>query len=209
MNEIQVKESNQLEVAGLQMSRSALAIPENVTDEQTSQIGKFLQSVEGSKSWWWGDFLVAIEKRKGEHYANEWVEMAGLDSASLRQYKWCADFFEPSSRLDSLSFSHHYEAMAGSSGDLAVAQDWLDRAAENGWSKSQLRKEIRLASRQDEGYDPGPPALSFAPLIQADCWAVGGIEQVRQLPKKERERLWAQIQGIVSVVDFLRQDVSG
>ena len=88
------------------------------------------------------------------------------------------------------------------------AVKWCQIAKEKNLDDRTVRREFRAASRQEEGDDPGPPTLSFAPLIQADCWAVGGIKQIDALPDDHAGQLLDQLKGLCAVVDRLRERVS-
>jgi hypothetical protein len=210
MNEIQVSQDNNLSIAGLELTRNSLVIPKEATDSQVASVGHFLQSVEGSKAWWWGDYFIALETRKGEHYTSEWAELAGVTSGTLRNWKSVAGFFESSCRHDSLSWQHHYEAMCGADGDLAIAQNWLQLADENKWSVSQMRKAIRQANREhNDDDDPGPPELPYQALYDADHWATSKLQEIKALPKTEKQRLFNNLHALIELVEYLRDEGGG
>jgi hypothetical protein len=75
----------------------------------------------------------------GRRY-KEGIESTGLEYQTLRNYAVIARRFEMSRRRDNLSFQHHAEVCALADDD----QDfWLDLAAEQHWSKSELRRRVR------------------------------------------------------------------
>lgn len=92
-----------------------------------------------SSAWCLGDWLVYGQQIYGGRY-REAVEQTGLDYQTLRNYAWVARRFGLSRRRDSLSFGHHAEVASLPEPE----QDfWLRKAAEFGWSTSQLRREVR------------------------------------------------------------------
>lgn len=73
------------------------------------------------------------------------VEQTALVYQTLRNYAWVARRFPVSRRRDSLSFGHHAETAALPEPE----QDfWLRKAAEQHWSRNQLRREIRASLRE-------------------------------------------------------------
>jgi hypothetical protein len=99
--------------------------------------------------WWLGDWLAFGQLKYGRRY-KEGAILTGLDYQTLRNYAVVARRFELSRRRDNLSFQHHAEVCALPDNDQDA---WLDRSAENLWSKGELRRRLRAA---DTG--PAPSA---------------------------------------------------
>jgi hypothetical protein len=77
----------------------------------------------------------------GRRY-REAIAATGLDYKTLRNYAVVARRFEFARRREDLTFHHHAEVCALTDEDQQI---WLDRAAENGWSKAELRRQLRGA----------------------------------------------------------------
>jgi hypothetical protein len=90
-------------------------------------------------TWWLADWVAFGEGRFGERYRAA-VDATGLDYQTLRNYAVVARRFEVSRRRDKLSFQHHAEVSALPEADQ---EHWLDLAAANGWSRTELRKQLR------------------------------------------------------------------
>jgi hypothetical protein len=76
------------------------------------------------------------------------IERTSLDYQTLRNYAWVARKFSISRRRDTLSFGHHAEVAALPEPE----QDfWLRKAEELGWSRNQIRREVRASLRERAG----------------------------------------------------------
>lgn len=124
-------------------TRTGLCLKDRLTFESWIRIGKHLSDIRDASSWWLGDWLIFGERKYSERYASAIAE-TNLDYQTLRNYAWVARRFPASRRRASLSLQHHAEVASQPTDE----QDrWLDLAESNGWSKSQLRREIK-ADRQ-------------------------------------------------------------
>lgn len=125
-------------------SRVALDLPEGLAVEEWASIGEKLALAEQAVMWWIGDWWAYGEKRYGER--SRVLEELREAGHNVPKFKTCrnaatiARRFETSRRRDVLSHSHHCEVAQLSARDA----DWfLDRAEQNGWSKQELRDEVR------------------------------------------------------------------
>jgi hypothetical protein len=111
--------------------------------------------------WWLGDWLAFGRSKYGRRY-KEGIALTGLKYQTLRNYAVVARSFDPSRRRDNLSFQHHAEVSALSAADQDA---WLDRSAQNGWSKAELRAHVRAnaASRKLE-----PPTAVLHLVFEAE-----------------------------------------
>ena len=95
---------------------------------------------------------------------------AGLEYQTLRNYAWVARAYEMRRRHSALSFQHHAELASLT----AAEQDmWLDRAEKHGWSRNQLRKNVR----ESRGISGGDTGRSVLPAI---CTTGERLEQWRR-----------------------------
>lgn len=128
-----------LAIPGSVFSETALDLPANLSFEDWERTGETLGRIGRACQWWIGDWLNFGERAYGEKYAQA-MEATGLDYATLQNYSWVAAHIEMSRRRDVLSWSHHREVAQLNVPD----QDrWLTSAEANGWSKSQLRKQLK------------------------------------------------------------------
>jgi hypothetical protein len=196
---------NAVSLPGATITRNALIIDPNASDEQLAQIGEALVQIEGSRSWWIGDYGVMLQSRKGEHYTEGNAEALGIEPGSFHQYKSVAAFFKVCTRVQALSFKHHYEAMCGCDGDVAVAQDWLDQAAGNEWSVSELRKAIR-SSRADYKADGlKPTGNGYSAITDADRWAGSKLTEAQDYTAEQASAILLDIERLLAFVDVLRK----
>lgn len=107
--------------------------------------GPKLFRIVDSSAWCLGDWLVYGQDRYDDRYRVA-IDDAGLDYQTLRNYAWIARKFDISRRRDKLSFQHHAEV---ASLDPELQDVWLDRAEEYGWSRNQLRRQLRSAREAD------------------------------------------------------------
>jgi hypothetical protein len=168
-------------------------------------LGRQLLAFSDSSAWWTADWLAYGELAFQDRY-REAVRRTSLSYQTLRNYVWVARRFELSRRRDTLSFGHHSEVAAL---DRPEQDFWLRKAEELGWSRNQLRSEVRtslrergadadmarpaIASAPDAGCDqqpgdragvPGLPAM----LLSADGTPVQGTLCLQPTP--ERIELW-------------------
>ncbi|MER7151710.1 LmbU family transcriptional regulator [Streptomyces lydicus] len=130
---------------GVLVTRVGLQIPSALSYETWESAGRRISAVANSSAWCLGDWLVYGQWRYTDRYRRA-VDAVGLDYQTLRNYAWVARRFEVSRRRDTLSFNHHAEVASL----LPHEQDyWLDRAQELGWSRNQLRANVRGAREEE------------------------------------------------------------
>lgn len=132
---------------------SAVAwIPRGELDQrQWTETGRRLGVISRGSQWWIGDWLRYGTAKWGEKYA-EAARITGYDTATLRNMVWVAAQFEPSLRNDRLTWSHHVLVAAMEDEEK---REWLERAAADKLSVSDLRTELRaLQSNGKAGSKP-------------------------------------------------------
>jgi hypothetical protein len=230
-NLAKVLESN-IRVEGCRFTKTALIVDRR--DEVTLiEAGAFLQTVEGCRAWWWGDFAneyceFQIECAESEsaaerqdnadprarekklvRYASRYAELAKVEVCTIWNWRLLSRFYQPSCRQEGLSWAHHWEAWAGSDGDLAVAQGWLEKAVSKGWSKSELRAAIRAKKRRESEPDEPMPEVTRADLIACRRWA--RKEQGRldrgDMDEVEMESLLGELEPIVNLYESIKRRV--
>jgi len=127
-------------------TRVGLVLPGDLPYEDWKQAGAKLYRIADSSVWCLGDWLAHGQQKYGDRYRTATKE-AGLDYQTLRNYAWIARKFELSRRREELSFQHHAEVASLP----AEEQDrWLDLAQQRGWSRNELRKNIRSHGKADQ-----------------------------------------------------------
>jgi hypothetical protein len=133
--------------------RNALSLPENLPLDSWKQIGEQIHIISDASAWWIGDWLRFGRDKYPDRYKRA-IGETSLEYQTLRNYAWVAGRFDASRRRDRLSFQHHLEV-------AALPQDqqdlWLERAEQSGWSRNDLRAELRC-------YRGGPGAVQPLPM---------------------------------------------
>ncbi len=132
--------------------RTRLSLPDDLTLASWCRIGSQILRLSDSSSWWIGDWLVFGQDKYRNRYKRAMAETS-LDYQTLRNYAWVARRFSPARRRAKLTFQHHMEVAALSEEE----QDhWLDFALRLGWSRNELRKQVRNSvdgGSEEEGAD--------------------------------------------------------
>ena len=138
--------------------RTALSLPENLPLDSWKQIGEQIHIISDASAWWIGDWLRFGRDKYPDRYKRA-LEETSLEYQTLRNYAWVAGRFDASRRRDGLSFQHHLEvaALPEDQQDL-----WLERAERSGWSRNDLRAQLRCY--RDDGAAVRPLAMSAVQL---------------------------------------------
>lgn len=114
----------------------ALHLPEGMSFDDWSALGRSLQQMEKSVMWWIGDWLRFGERKYGETYTQA-VEATGYAAETVRAAKWVAEQYpETVTRVTDLSWTHHREVASLPAADRAKV---LARAASEGLSTRDLK----------------------------------------------------------------------
>lgn len=119
--------------------RNTLLIPRGVELEEWRSLGRQINVISDSSSWWLGDWLIYGQNEYPNRYKQA-IEDTSLDYQTLRNYSWVARRFSPERRRSSLSFQHHAEV---ASRPQEEQEKWLAEAEQHGWSRNKLRRMIR------------------------------------------------------------------
>lgn len=134
------------------LTNTGLIIPENCTEEEFFEAGRFLSRVEQGMQWAIGDWYNAI--RWGDKEAA--CLRAGLNYKTARDYGAVASKYQMSMRIDNCPF-FHFQKLAIEALDSSQRMALLKQSAENKWSSARLTKERdRLLGR-----DERVPLLTF------------------------------------------------
>lgn len=128
----------------LVIPRSGLQLPRQLSFDAWLEVGRKLSALATSSAWCLGDWLIYGETSFSGRY-REAIERTSLDYQTLRNYAWVARKIPLPRRWEKLSFGHHAEVAALPEPE----QDyWLRKAHELGWSRNQIRHEIRESLRE-------------------------------------------------------------
>jgi hypothetical protein len=123
------------------IQKTGIEFPSRLPFDRWLHVGRVLSTVHSSTAWCLGDWLAFGEDTYVGRYRDA-VELCSLRYQTLRNYAWVSRRFPLSRRRDKLSFGHHAEVAALPEPE----QDyWLRMAEELGWSRNQLRKEVRAS----------------------------------------------------------------
>jgi hypothetical protein len=145
------------------LEKSGLRISRPISHRKWEIIGQKLLSMSESSTWWIADWLCYGEHTFQDRYP-EAVRRTSLNYQTLRNYVWVAQRFDSSRRRDTLSFGHHAEVAAL---DQPEQDYWLRKADELGWSRNQLRREVRASLTERQGRGEVVPAAEDAQLDDA------------------------------------------
>lgn len=215
--------NNNIRVAGCDFTEVSLRF--EVVDEATlAKASECLQIVGRCEEWWWGDYLVAYAQHKleADHSAEDLRGMAEEDQEAYRRhcvrnhgsvlmgteladtqmerYK-VASFYKCSIRIPGpeITPTHHRVAMDYCEGDVSVAQDWLDKAKANGWSKNELAFEMKKA-KKGQLTDPPRRTESLQHELFGACrWAMATTKRVPEMELEEVRRTRANLKPLVAL----------
>jgi hypothetical protein len=144
--------------------------------------GRFLGNVNRSARWWIGDWLIfgedafgqvaaqAVEATTAERY-DEAERVTGLAHDTLLNIVRVCAGIPKGRRRPELSFSTHEPVVALEPDEQT---HWLQRAIDEGWTRSELREEIRIAAggtpRDPDGVTPDGSSgsgLTLAERVEA------------------------------------------
>jgi hypothetical protein len=124
---------------GVKLGRTEMRLDSSMALDDWKSIGSRISMHSDATCWWLGDWLAFGKAMYGVRY-REGIAMTGLEYKTLRNYAVVARAFDASRRRHELSFHHHAEVCALPTEE----QDfWLDLSVKRGWSKSELRRQVR------------------------------------------------------------------
>ncbi|URN07324.1 LmbU family transcriptional regulator [Actinomadura madurae] len=144
--------------------RTSLLLPEELSIESWVSIGQEISVIADASSWWLGDWLVYGQEMYPGRYRRA-MKGTGLSYQTLRNYAWIARRFPMSRRRDTLSMQHHAEVVALPD---AEQDEWLDRAALDGWSVTELRRRLRAARQNKPAGAAADPTFILRVNVDAE-----------------------------------------
>ena len=169
MKNIVKRENETLVFPRCRLTPNSLVIPENLTFDEWEQVGQTLRKIDGARLWWFGDWCNHGERKYGEKYTQA-IEASDYEKQTLKNAAWISGKIESSRRRDNLSWSIHSE-VAGL--DLKDQDKWLDRAEEEGLTRSELRSLIRVERLKRE--TPELPSGKYRVIYADPPWPVDSM----------------------------------
>lgn len=139
MKNLAIQNRGEMTLGHFTLTKSGLLINGEPTFREWELVGEFIQRASYSASLWLGDWLNYGEAKYGEKYAQA-IEETPLVYQSLRNISWVARKVPPAVRREELPFSHHAE-VAALDGELQTL--FLDKAVEHGWTRTELRAQVK------------------------------------------------------------------
>ncbi|MFD9424046.1 MULTISPECIES: LmbU family transcriptional regulator [unclassified Streptomyces] len=151
---------------GVTADRLGLRLCDDLSFDAWHSVGHRIIDVSESSAWWIGDWIIFGQQCYRTRYRDA-IAGTQLDYQTLRNYAWVARKFDIARRRAELTFQHHMEVAALP----PVEQDhWLDFAIKFGWSRNELRKQIKAAGESPEGTEsqPDPEAYQLRLVLSQD-----------------------------------------
>lgn len=133
----------------------------NISYKDWETIGKMCGFVGNAWQWWIGDWLNSGELLFGEQSAQGTdtidtrfdlaLRVTGREAGTLANIRSVCEKVPKDRRRPELTFAHHQEVAPL---EPDAQEEWLAKAIEENWNRSQLREAIR-ASRQPIGEGEG------------------------------------------------------
>ena len=133
-------------------------VEDKMSWEQAISIGMQLREAKDNSQWQLGDLAANVEKKYGTNALEKFANEIGINKKSLQQYRRVALAFPKDKRISFLSHRHHLILAARKD-----RFDWLEKAADNSWSVSQLQFEIKK-SEGKANIEEKPPRVFKCPI---------------------------------------------
>lgn len=144
---------------------NSLRVMEPATDEDLIEVCGVLRRLEGTLAWMVGDFLAEVGRLRNDERAAELIEYFGAGERwAYAAWRTCR-LWPAVDRVKGVSFTHHQEALQ-EAGSFGAALPWVRRAAEEGWSVAEMRRQMRARPKAVRAKQ-----LSFADIYGAVAWA--------------------------------------
>jgi hypothetical protein len=181
------------------LTKTAWQLPEALSEADWTKAGRALARIEGSISWWLGDWWAYGNHHYGDRKALvESEDWEGPVFETCRNTAVVCRAFETSRRRDVLSFKHHAEVL--SIEDAQVQDRFLDWCEEilSLNDKPRSTRKLRQAVREyldEQGWSEDESARRER--------AKAGITVVAHLRGDDDKhlRMWAQFNGLLVRVD--------
>jgi len=184
---------------------TGLSLPEHLTYSEWEAYGGPVLGAARASMWWVGDWILAGEHRFGTTYLAA-VDLTGLSVSTLKSAVSVCRRVPVEARRPDLSFGHHAE-VAGTAGGTPAMVDWLERAAEAGWSRDELRAELRASVAVPAESRPAPtPTVGVARLVLLRDHAPAALTLLERAERVLRPHLTpAEVEVLAELLTAVRE----
>ena len=213
---------------GVTFRPSSLAFKKAPTLEALNRLARDINRAFLSSPWHSGDVALAIQKikmaeyydahpkkdkdaederlRAAQMFAGEYLQAhSDLDEIDHGYRKNCmvvCRFYPSSQRHDDLTFAHHVAAMMGDGATPDIAKAWLVQAKKEGWSASELRRQVNLSLADPRTPEQRPLGNDYKVIDEADQFAIR--HQNEELSKEMAALFLTRWQALVSFIERLK-----
>jgi N6-adenosine-specific RNA methylase IME4 len=125
---------------------TGLEVTGKPTLEEHEYVGVFILHAQRAVGWWVADWLRYGESRADwQERLSQVMDGAQIAEKTARNLKYIGENVAPSRRREDVDISLHSEV---ASLPPKEQEEWLEKAATEGWSKRELRAEIRASKRR-------------------------------------------------------------
>lgn len=192
-----------------QLSPTGLQIRADLTKEQSIELFRFLQTLDGAMEFALGDWQKHHEQHWGKDSLDEVLQQSEFDYVRSMRARRIADI-PHEARTQGLSAKHHHTVAKGAT-STEEQQRWLALASEHRLSNTELARSIRAGK------------LVTKAQLKIECPSNAGFESFEairvqfdrltkqfqddpptQWPAEDRERILAELAPIVALAVSLR-----
>ena len=145
------------------ITSTALVLPPDISYDQCEALAMMFGQLHRTSAWLLGDLMNHVERVYGET-VGQLAEATGLSPGTIHNYTSVCAHIPRSRRRAALPFSTHAEVAYL---EPAEQEEWLKKAAEHNWTKSQLRE---ARSEETKGNYPQP--------VECRCERCGHVHTV-------------------------------
>lgn len=195
---------------GIELTENAALFGDKITLGAVSDFLARFAAIEAACPWFIGDGINAYCDQRAKQlnrppeeipYHEELEPLIRREGRIIRYYRAVALAFDPGNRCRPLSWTHHLVAMDA---PPEKRGGWLQEAAANNWSVSDLRKRVRLSLATHTTPTTNPTGNGYSAILDADRWAATALDEVDSYTPERAQLILADIERLVALVDRLR-----
>jgi len=141
----------------------SITIDQAMTFTEWKKLGASITQLQESSLFWLGDWLNAGQRIYGTKYREALTVLGDkYEYQSLVNIAYICNNVQPELRRRELTYSHHREVCKLSPDKQ---RDWLERAVEEEWSVSELRRHIRGAAELRASTKRAPESVGIGAVV--------------------------------------------
>jgi N6-adenosine-specific RNA methylase IME4 len=127
------------------LTETGIEVEGEPTLSEHQGVGDFISRAHKASGWWVADWLRYGESRKDwKEKLDAVLDVTGYEYETAMNLKYLGENVPSSRRRADVDISKHFEVAPLPAKEQ---EQWLERTAEHGWTKRELRNEIRAAAR--------------------------------------------------------------